>query len=134
MTPTPSLTIHPPQHQATILVIDDDTSIRVVAQRLLEHLGYAVITAVDGHSGIAILQAAPLSVDCALLDLTMPGMRGVDVAYKLRQIRTNLPIILMSGYYGETLDLAGDSAHTYFLAKPFAIDELRRVVQVALGA
>jgi CheY-like chemotaxis protein len=133
MTPNES-TSTPEQQLATILVIDDDTSIRVVTQRLLEHLGYAVITAVDGHSAITILQAAPLSIDCALLDLTMPGMRGIDVADRLRQIRANLPIILMSGYYGEPLQLAGDPRHTHFLGKPFAIDELRRVLQAALNS
>jgi CheY-like chemotaxis protein len=80
------------------LVIDDEPSVRHVAQRMLTAMGFEVVTAASGHEGLARFAEHPDGFTIVLLDLTMPGMRGDDTYRKLRSLRTGLPIIVMSGY------------------------------------
>ena len=79
-----------------VLCVDDETVGLRVRQILLERAGYKVLTAVDGASGLELFTAHP--VDAVVLDYSMPGMHGGQVAQKMRQTKPKVPILLLSAY------------------------------------
>jgi two-component system phosphate regulon response regulator PhoB len=117
-----------------VLVVDDDERVRTVVSWQLEADGYAVTQAADG--GAALEQIAADRPDLVVLDLSMPGVGGLDV---LRRVRVDaggpgtLPVIVLSGRSGETdrivgLDLGADD----YLVKPFSPGELAARVRSVL--
>src|SRR6266508_2852447 len=105
--------------RGTMLVIDNDDHMRPLTARLLEHLGWTVVTAADGRSGLDVFQVHRDAIDCVLLDLSMPGMHGAEVAHTLRRLNPDLPILVMSGY--SEADITAtlvDAARMYVLTKP----------------
>jgi CheY-like chemotaxis protein len=80
----------------TILCIDDEVLGLEIRKVVLEREGYVVYTASDGPTGIKIFRQQP--VDAVVLDFAMPGMNGAAVAVALREIRPNIPILLLSAY------------------------------------
>ncbi|MCP5055244.1 MAG: response regulator [bacterium] len=112
-----------PARSATLLVVDDEAQVRNVTRMALEHRGYSVIEASDGHEALALIGQHP-SIDGVVLDLTMPRLSGGETLEVLRVGHPNLPVLLVSGYEavpGTTLDPAGPSD---FLQKPFRPDEI----------
>jgi signal transduction histidine kinase/CheY-like chemotaxis protein len=107
----------------TVLVIDDETLVRDVLARMIEDLGYSVVTAADGKSGLALVETHP--IDVVLVDLTMPFMSGADVVMALRQRKPGLPVVVCSGY---DRDSRGPVAADAYLAKPFKMDALERTL------
>jgi PAS domain S-box-containing protein len=110
----------------TVLVIDDEESVRKVAARMLKTLGFDVLAANDGEEGLRIYRAHSDSISCVLLDLTMPRMDGEETFRELRRIHPEACVILMSGFNEQEAGarfvgkgLAG------FLQKPFTPEELR---------
>jgi CheY-like chemotaxis protein len=81
-----------------ILCVDDEAVGLQVRRILLERAGYQVLTAQDGMSGIEIFTAEP--VDAVVLDYSMPGMHGGEVASRMRQTKPKVPILLLSAYVG----------------------------------
>ena len=81
-----------------ILCVDDEMIGLRVRKVLLERAGYRVVTAEDGDSGLRVFQSEP--VDAVVLDYSMPGMHGGEVAARMRQIKPNIPILLLSAYLG----------------------------------
>jgi hypothetical protein len=71
------------QGHKTVLVVDDEEMILQLTKHMLERSGYAMVTAADGPSSVAIIQGNPAVVDLVLLDMTMPGMTGDQVLWKL---------------------------------------------------
>ncbi|MCD2189344.1 response regulator [Actinomycetospora soli] len=116
-----------------VLVVDDDEAVRTVASWQLESDGFAVDQAGDGAAALAAIDGTP--PDLVVLDLTMPGVGGLDV---LRRVRAKpateaLPVIVLSGRSGETdrivgLDLGADD----YLVKPFSPGELAARVRSVL--
>src|SRR5262249_25642658 len=109
----------------TVLVIDDDDTVRTVVRRMLVRHGFRVREATDGLGGLEILRDDPMGVSVVLLDLTMPQMSGEDAFRGILAVREDLPVILMSGYTEQDasarfqgLGLAG------FVQKPFESDAL----------
>jgi CheY-like chemotaxis protein len=80
----------------TILCIDDEVLGLEIRKVVLEREGYVVYTAPDGPTGIRIFRQQP--VDAVVLDFAMPGMNGGAVARELREIRPDIPILLLSAY------------------------------------
>lgn len=80
----------------TILCIDDEVLGLEIRKVVLEREGYVVHTATDGPTGIRVFRQHP--VDAVVLDFAMPGMDGGAVATALREIRPNVPILLLSAY------------------------------------
>jgi PAS domain S-box-containing protein len=107
----------------TVLVIDDEDLVRDVVARMVEDLGYGALTAADGASGIALVEAN--AIDAVLVDMTMPRMSGRDVIEQLRARRPNLPIIVCSGF---DRDGQGPVHADAYLPKPFRIDVLERTL------
>lgn len=84
-------------HGQTVLVADDEEAVRLVTRNALRLQGFEVVEAVDGAEGLTMFEADPSRFSVALVDLSMPRVTGDTVAKRIRQLRPELPIILMSG-------------------------------------
>ena len=82
----------------TVLCVDDEVVGLQVRKLILERSGYRVLTALDGPTGIAIFNDH--AVDAVVLDYSMPGMHGGEVAARMRAIKPHVPILLLSAYLG----------------------------------
>jgi two-component system alkaline phosphatase synthesis response regulator PhoP len=114
----------------TILIVDDEASIRNVARAYLQHEGYTVLCAETGPEGLAMaLQAQP---DLVVLDLMLPGMDGMEVTARLRE-RSDVFILMLTARSDEADRVAGlrVGADDY-LTKPFSPRELAARVEAIL--
>lgn len=118
----------------TLLLVDDEEQVRLVVQRQLERLGYAVVAANSGQAALACLDAAEIPPRAALLDLTLPEMDGLAVARAILARLPGLPVIIMSGYRSEEVAARlDDLAIAGFLQKPFSLAELREALTAIIG-
>jgi CheY-like chemotaxis protein len=118
--------------EGNVLVVDDDPMVRSVARRLLESFGLTVVVAAGGPEAIACVIADPDAVDAVLLDMTMPEMNGGEVFQKLHDLRTDLPVVLMSGYHEDELTSELGAGISGFVQKPFTPADLAKRMRVAL--
>src|SRR5664280_668881 len=86
-----------PKHHLVLCVDDEVVGLRV-RKILLERAGYQVLTAADGYSGLELFANEP--IEAVVLDYSMPGMHGGEVARKMRQTKPDVPILLLSAYVG----------------------------------
>jgi CheY-like chemotaxis protein len=109
-----------PRGQGTILVIEDEPSVRDFTRRVLESAGFQVRLAADGRQGLELFAKHHSEIAAVLLDMTMPRMDGLDVLKQLRGLDANVPVLVMSGYSEQELAtrFAGAGANE-FLQKPF---------------
>ena len=124
-----------PRGRETILVVDDERSVRDVMRRLLERLGYIVDLAESGAEALDLVSASPSRYDLVILDLRMPVMRGPEVFRHLRVIRPGLRILVATGY--ERDDEAQrllDEGAVGFLQKPFEQTRLAQALRRVLDA
>ncbi|MGI8924322.1 MAG: hybrid sensor histidine kinase/response regulator [Fimbriimonadales bacterium] len=119
------------KRSGTILVVDDEDVVRDVVRSALEHFGYTVLTASNGLEGVKAVGAAADKIDRVLLDLVMPVMDGQEALTRIREVRPELPVIVMSGYMEQELNqrFAQDD-RVVFLQKPFTMAELARKIDV----
>lgn len=85
----------------SILLIDDEPAVRLVTGRMLSELGHQVVTADSGRRGLELLQQQPDAIDLVVLDLTMPEQSGEWTLEQLRVIRSNIPVVITSGFQAE---------------------------------
>ncbi len=118
----------------TVLVIDDEAMVLRVTRRILEARGVRVIAAEDGHAGIEAFLAESATIDCVLLDVSMPYIHGLDVFRELALIRP-VPVVLISGFSGEEIQRrARGLGVAGFLQKPFsAADLVAAIVEAITG-
>ncbi len=110
----------PEKKKRLVLVIDDEETVLDVSRAYLEQAGFAVVTAEDGRRGLEILQEQGAAVECIILDFTMPGMDGQEALFEIRKIRSDVPVILSSGYdEDEVVGRIGDEAVSGFIQKPY---------------
>ncbi|MDQ2183896.1 PAS domain S-box protein [Alcaligenaceae bacterium A4P071] len=131
-----------PVAQATVLIIDDEPAIRMLAAEVLEELGYATLQAEDGPSGMALLRSSA-AIDLLITDVGLPnGMNGRQVADAAKVLRPTLKVLFITGYAENAVLNHGHlDAGMQVLTKPFAMEMFaRRVadlialpVQTALG-
>jgi DNA-binding NtrC family response regulator len=123
---------HADRRRDRVLVVDDDPDARETIAVVLTQGGYAVDVANDGYDAIGKVSTA--EPDLVLTDLQMPGMHGLDLIQNLRQIDTELPVVLATGV--ETRDLV-TNAELYgavaCLEKPLDLDELFWTIDLALA-
>ncbi len=118
----------------TVLVIDDEDEVRAVARKLLEAVGFTVLTAVNGRDGVDAFRNFHDQVSAVLLDLTMPPPDGRATFRDLRAIRADVPVVLCTGYgRQEVLASFGPDRPSAFLRKPFTAGELHAAVFEAVG-
>jgi len=109
-----------PSATGTILVIDDEELIRITTSALLKSLGYTVILAENGLVGVNKFREIPDQVDLIILDMIMPVMGGREAFSKLREVRSDTPIIISSGFSkAEDLHELKKQGVNGFLPKPF---------------
>jgi len=118
------------ERRHTVLVVEDEVTVRAGIRRLLEHEGYVVLEAENGAAALQILDGtAGNSVSMVLTDLRMPVMDGRQLAAALARRRPSMPIVFMSGFTAQLMDLRLVSPHLAFLAKPFRNDDLLAAVK-----
>ncbi|MFZ4573350.1 MAG: ATP-binding protein [Phycisphaerales bacterium] len=121
-----------PRGTETILLVEDSSLVRDLVADELRIAGYEVHAAENGADALALAARDGKRPDLLLTDVVLPGMSGVELAEKLRSTR-DLPVILMSGYTEETISHHGvDPARWVFVAKPFLMDSLLRLIRRVL--
>ena len=117
----------------TILVAEDEETLRELARTVLEALGYRVVLASNGEEAVSVYEAVTGHVDLVILDLIMPRMSGRQAYEQIRAMGGNVPAIFMTGYAALALsgELVGES-NAVLIQKPYAVDELCRLVREVL--
>ncbi len=117
----------------SVLVVDDEESIRGLTRHMLAKMGFEVATASDGREGVELYRQMAESNPLVLLDLTMPHLDGAAAFTQLRRIRADVRVILMSGYSEQSIaeQFAGKGP-LGFIQKPFRMHELRDLVRATL--
>jgi two-component system, cell cycle sensor histidine kinase and response regulator CckA len=118
-----------------VLIVDDEPDVLAITKRMVERLGYTALAFNHPTAALQLVQHTREPISCALLDLTMPTMNGVELFQAMRVSMPTLRAILCSGYsepyateqYLE-IGLAG------FLSKPFRLEDLRQALQLGIAS
>jgi PAS domain S-box-containing protein len=124
-----------PRGDETILVVEDEESLRSVIQGFLSRLGYQVIIAEDFQKGLEAAENNSLHIDMLMTDVVLPGGSGPKLADRLSANRPDLRVLFVSGYTADAL-VHGDLHRTdfAFLSKPFSLNTLARKIRSVLDA
>ncbi len=118
-----------------ILLVEDNEMVRNLVENMLKYLGYRVICAQDGFEALQIFRNKSRSIGLVLSDVSMPGKNGWQVLSEMREVRSDIPVILASGYYEVPIQ-----PHKYthkphaFLPKPFTMSALSDTIQTVMQA
>jgi CheY-like chemotaxis protein len=116
----------------TVLIVDDDPDMLETCVRILRLSGHDSLTATGGEEALALLRGR--LPDLILADLRMPGMDGLTLLTRARQVAPHVPVVIVTGYGSlETARLAREAGAAAFLAKPFSVGELRGLVARVLA-
>jgi CheY-like chemotaxis protein len=117
------------QSSNLVLCVDDELVGLQVRKILLERAGYRVLTAQDGPSGLEIFNANP--IEAVVLDYSMPGMHGGEVAARMRQAKPHVPILLLSAYMGLSTEVTSvvDLYMTKGEGAPVLLEKLASLLQ-----
>jgi two-component system, cell cycle sensor histidine kinase and response regulator CckA len=118
----------------TILLVDDELSIAETTSMMLENMGYRVYMVGNGHDAVQIYRQRSEEIDLVLLDLILPGMSGAKTFAALREINSQVRVLLCSGYClaGEADKVMKNGCHG-FIQKPFRINHLCRKIEDIIG-
>ena len=122
-----------PRGDETILLVEDEESVRVFASKALERQGYTVLEARHGRDALVRLADYDGPIQLLVTDIVMPEMGGSELARRLTAERTDLRVLYMSGYADGETARRGLSAGAAYLQKPFTSDALARKVREVLG-
>lgn len=117
----------------TVLVVEDDAINRLICVRYLELLGHRSLVAEQGEAALALMQQQGASVDAVLMDISLPGQSGLEVAQAIHALDygrwARLPVVVMSAHLAAQTQAAQKEAGLAgFLSKPFTLDDLARVL------
>jgi two-component system cell cycle sensor histidine kinase/response regulator CckA len=117
----------------TVLVVDDEETVRTVAARMLERLGFSVVLANDGREGMEKFRADPARFTLVLLDLTMPHLDGEETFRQMRMLNPGVRVILTSGFnQQEAVNRFTGKGLAGFIQKPFELGSLIQVIRSVL--
>ncbi len=117
----------------TILIVDDDKSLREFLEIFLSQEGYKPLVAKDGHEALSLLEKHDVAL--VLSDIRMPEMDGVDLLRRIKQKDPDIPVILITAFASlETAVDAMKEGALDYITKPFQLDELREVIEQGLDA
>jgi len=118
----------------TVLLVEDENSVRELVRDTLISRGYKVIDAADGLAGMQLNESYAGTIDILITDVVMPGMSGKELAQRVAATRPSIKVLFLSGYTEDAIlhDGALDSG-TAFLQKPFTLQTLSRKVREVLG-
>jgi PAS domain S-box-containing protein len=120
------------QKSATVLVVEDEVSLRTFTCTLLQETGYTVLEAGDGEEALSLAGQYKEQIHLLLTDMIMPGMNGPAVAEKLALLHPEARVLFMSGYTGFVSRGLIDP-HAVLVSKPFTREELLRKIRQVLG-
>ncbi|MFC4295696.1 response regulator [Novosphingobium tardum] len=114
-----------------VLLVEDEDTVRAVAERALVRQGYVVTTAGDGEAGLEAIVSGG-TFDLVLSDVVMPTMDGPTMARAIRERLPSIPVLFMSGYAEEQLRREIDLPNMHFLPKPFSVAQIGEAVERVL--
>ena len=124
-----------PRGRETVLVVEDEASVRGITRTMLELHGYRVLEAASGEEALEICERPEGPVQLLLTDVVMPGMSGPEVAQQLTRLHPEMKVLYMSGYTDDAILRYGvTELGTAFLQKPFTADTLGWKVREVLEA
>jgi PAS domain S-box-containing protein len=113
----------------SILLVDDEPAVRLVTGRMLAELGHRVLTAESGRRGVELLEQQPDALDLVVLDLTMPEQSGEQTLNQLRAVRSDVPVVITSGFQAEDASLLLQMPNVVgFLEKPHTMTGLEMLL------
>jgi diguanylate cyclase (GGDEF)-like protein/PAS domain S-box-containing protein len=119
----------------TVVVVEDEASVRVLAERILRGRGFRVVSAANGREALALIAKHPGRIDLVLTDVVMPEMNGRELAERVSILRPGIRVLYMSGYPADALARHGVAPDVVeFLEKPFSPDALVQKVRAVLEA
>jgi len=117
----------------TVLLVEDEESVRELVRLTLASRGYKVIEAENGECGLRIAEAFKEHIDILITDVVMPGMGGRELARKLLSLRPGISVLYLSGYTEDAVVTQGAlGPNTAFLQKPFTLQNLAKKVREVL--
>jgi CheY-like chemotaxis protein len=116
-----------------VLVVDDEEYVRDAARRALDAAGYTVVCASGGAEAIQLFQALATQIEVAIVDLTMLGTDGVEVARRCRHLAPKLRVIATSGYPETEVKTRFGDLMDVFLPKPYRSEQLRELVHTVIA-
>ena len=115
-----------------ILIVDDQPGIRLLLNEVFKKGGFHTHLAANGFDALKIAETTAL--DCALLDMKIPGMDGLEILARLKAIQPNLPVVMMTAYIEQhMIDSATELGVAKYFTKPFNIFEMRNEVKKILA-
>lgn len=125
---------NPDGSKETILVVDDEVHVAILAKMMLAESDYRVVTAKDGFEALTLYKKFASHIDLVLLDFTMPGMNGDKVFEELRKINPEVSVILSSGFADQNkLNEMFGAGLKEFLSKPYTQQRLLSEIRSVLG-
>jgi two-component system cell cycle sensor histidine kinase/response regulator CckA len=110
---------------ATVLVVEDERVVREMLLAVLARFNYRVLVATDGLEGVELYRAHGERIDLVLLDLSMPGLSGIEVLAQLQSINPAVCVVILTGFAEDNPALA----EIELVHKPFRVDELIGVIK-----
>lgn len=112
----------------TVLLVDDEETVRTVGRRMLERLGFRVLVARDGQEALDLVRTRA-EIGCVILDLTMPKLDGVEAFQELRRLRPSIPVVISSGYSEQqVMARFSGQALAGYLQKPYQLDAVAQIM------
>ncbi len=118
----------------TVLVVEDDSTVRLIAVSMLEKLGYKVLEAADGETALSKLESNSKDIDLLFSDIVMPGgISGIELAARVHSSHPDLAILLTTGYSPEEVNPPAKTGESWpLIPKPYTKDVLAREIRTAL--
>jgi two-component system, cell cycle sensor histidine kinase and response regulator CckA len=117
----------------TVLLAEDEDSVRLLAIESLERRGYRVLAAASGEEALKLESGYGPTIHLLVTDVVMPGMKGPELAERIRAKRPGVRVLLMSGYAADVV-MPGDLREATLLSKPFSPGALLNAVRSLLDA
>jgi two-component system, OmpR family, KDP operon response regulator KdpE len=119
------------QNNSTVLIVDDERSIRLSLRTILSGLGFVIVEAARGEEAVSLIRTAQF--DVVLLDINMPGLGGIEVCRMMRKIDQRLPIVMLTVQGNEDRKVeALDAGADDYITKPFQLRELIARLRAAI--
>jgi DNA-binding NtrC family response regulator len=115
-----------------VMYVDDEETLVFLATRLITRLGYRCTGYSSAEEALQAFRVNPAGVDALVTDFAMPAMSGIDLARRVREIRPDLPVAIMSGY-GEVPAVSGDGLVNVRIAKPVTLENLSVAIHALLN-
>jgi signal transduction histidine kinase/CheY-like chemotaxis protein len=116
---------------ACILVVEDNVEIGMFCTQILQELGYGTMLTQTAEAALAEIEAVPFRFDAVFSDVVMPGIGGIELARRLRELHPEMPVVLTSGY---SHVLAEEGPHDFeFVRKPYSADQVGKVLGAVIA-